>query len=98
MYATASLMVTHKDVWSVPIQAVFEQNNQSFCFLYKDGKAWRRQVLVGIRDAEHMEIKQLRSAVAGSGWVDVGPADVFLVGNLGSLTDGQAVAPAGEER
>lgn len=94
MYATASLILTRSDVWTIPARAVISKGGQSFCFLYKDGKAWRRQVLTGFQDDDRVEIRQIQAADSKSGWVRVESADRFLSGDLSKLVDGASATAA----
>ena len=50
------------------------------------------KILVGVRDAQTVEVLKKQGQSGGpASWVDFSGAEAVIVGNLGSLTEGQAV-------
>jgi len=71
---------------------VVTQGDNAFCWLAVNGKAVKTPILVGVRDAQTVEVLKKQGQSAGSAaWVDFSGAEAVIVGNLGSLTEGQAV-------
>ena len=70
---------------------ICSQGDQAFCFLVEGGKAVRTPVRVGFRDGDFVEVMQRRAAGKDAEWQDFSGAEVFIIGNLSALADGQSV-------
>jgi membrane fusion protein (multidrug efflux system) len=81
MYAIVKVGVEkHKDVLTVPVEALVMEKANAFLFLLVDGKAKKTAVKIGFNDGKQVEIASGADA----------KAKVLLVGKL-TLADGQAV-------
>src|SRR5207248_2826001 len=92
MYAYVSLRGKFADRLTVPAAALLTSGDQQFCFLYEEGKARKTPVQTGLRSGNVVEI--LRRQVNAGGqmrWEDFSGEETLLVGNLSTLSDGQAV-------
>jgi RND family efflux transporter MFP subunit len=101
MYAYASITVQHSNVLTLPLSAVTTQGEitqgyQTFCWIVKDGKAWRTPIETGARDDRFVEVLQkranpTRSGEAG-GWEDFTSEEKVVLEGIAGLKDGQAVS------
>jgi RND family efflux transporter MFP subunit len=83
MYATVKLpLVVAQDTLIVPIQALSAGDQPSVFVLAKNGQLEERQVKIGLRTANEVEVKQ--------GLVE---GDLVVVGNRSGLIAGQKVEP-----
>ncbi len=106
MFVNATIVVEHKDVWTLPATAVVTQGDRTFCYRVEDGKAVRTPIQVGLRgnEPDHERVEVLRqqrkpATSAGEGkWQDLTGEEVIVAKDVASLTDGQAVSvPANNE-
>jgi multidrug efflux pump subunit AcrA (membrane-fusion protein) len=66
MYATGTVKIEHRSVLAVPVSAVIEIGEQSYCYVVIDGKAVRTPVETGISDGTWTELRRKhRQAAAG---------------------------------
>jgi len=56
MYMTATIIVEHKNAWTLPLAAIFTEGDQSFCYRMEDGKPVRTLIQVGLRGKDAVEI------------------------------------------
>jgi RND family efflux transporter MFP subunit len=82
MYAHASIIVEHPDVWTLPESAVAFQGEQAFCCLVQEGKIVRTPVEVGLKSGGRIEVNRR------GGWSS---ADLCVAANPSAYTDGQPV-------
>jgi HlyD family secretion protein len=67
MYAYVKIVeVEHPNVLVVPASAVLTEKNRTFCSCVAEGKIVRKDVIVGLRDKDEMEIA---SGLQGDEWV-----------------------------
>lgn len=91
-YAVVRIAATTKDAAVVPAAAVLFADETAYCFAVENGKAVKLRVQVGRSDADGYELLTKRRANLTSGdWQPVTGGEQVVVGNLGALTDGQAV-------
>jgi multidrug efflux pump subunit AcrA (membrane-fusion protein) len=94
-FVNATIIVEHKNVWTLPVSAVITQGEKSFCYRVEDGKAVRIPIQVGLRGPEWVEVlkKQSKPAKAEEEvrWDDFSGEDVIVAIDPSSLTNGQAV-------
>jgi multidrug efflux pump subunit AcrA (membrane-fusion protein) len=94
MFASATIIAEHKNVWTLPATAVVTQAEQGFCYRVENGKAIRTPIKVGLRGSELVEVlnKRVRAVKAGEDgvWDDfTGDETIALEG--ANLTDGQTL-------
>jgi RND family efflux transporter MFP subunit len=81
LYAYATVIVEeHKDVLTIPMTAVVQDQSKSFCVVVADGKVVRKLIETGLSDGTLTEVV---SGLDGSEFV--------VKANAASLTNGQAV-------
>jgi len=56
MYMTATIIVEHKNAWTLPPAAIVTEGDQSSCYRMEDGKPIRTLIQVGLRGKEAVEI------------------------------------------
>lgn len=98
MYAFGTVELTRVGVWGVPLQAVFQRGNQSYCYVLADGKAVLLPVQLGIDDGAWVEVTKKCSRDV---WLPFNGSEQILVGELSQMSDGEPVrvnssAPAPE--
>jgi RND family efflux transporter MFP subunit len=92
-YASVTLTLTHKKVWTVPAFTVVIKDDQPYCFLLEKGKAIRTLLEIGLSNGKRTEVlrKQLRPARGEKGWANFTGEEAIIVTNPSSLVDGQPV-------
>jgi RND family efflux transporter MFP subunit len=94
MYAYASFRVQLPKRLTLRPAAVIVQGDNAFAWQVVNGKAVKTPLRIGHRDSNVVEVfKKQQPAPPGGAptWVDLRGDEVFIVGDLGTLTDGQPV-------
>jgi HlyD family secretion protein len=97
MYAYGSVLIERPDVRAVPVAAVTQIGNQTYCYLAVDGKAVRTAVQTGVSDGTWVEVagKLVRSAGSAEGtWEAFDGTEAVIVGDLSEISDGLPVRVA----
>jgi HlyD family secretion protein len=99
MYAYGSVLIERPDVRALPVSAVTQIGNQTYCYLVLEGRAARTPVQAGVTDGTWVEVtgKLVRSAESSEGtWVAFDGSEAVVAGDLSLLADGAPVevAPA----
>lgn len=110
MYAYGRVIIERKGVRAVPVDALVHSGDQTFCWLYRDGKAYRTEVETGVGDGQYMEVTNRRAPAADGStdavpWTPIDGSEQVILGDLGILTEGGPVrlpsasgSPAGGAR
>lgn len=96
MYAYARVIIERPGTIALPASALIRSGDQTYCWLYRDGKAHQTEVRTGITDGDWYEIAELRmpeSSAPKTGYVWKTPtnSEQVIVGDLSILTDGESV-------
>jgi multidrug efflux pump subunit AcrA (membrane-fusion protein) len=94
MYAYASFHLKLPERPTLPVAAVVLQGDNAHGWQVVDGKAVKTPLLIGYRDGKNVEVlKKLVPASPGGPpeWTDLAGTEAFIVGDLGKLSDQQAV-------
>jgi hypothetical protein len=94
MYAYGSVFIERRDVRALPVSAVTQIGNQTYCYLAVNGKALRTPVQTGISDGTWIEVtgKLVRSARQPEGdWLPFDGHEDVVDGDLSLVSDGVAV-------
>jgi RND family efflux transporter MFP subunit len=94
MYAYGSVIIERPDVRALPVSAVTQIGNQTYCYLAVDGKAVRTPVQTGVSDGTWVEVtgRLVRSQGSSEGtWVPFDGTEAVIEGNLSELSDGVPV-------
>jgi HlyD family secretion protein len=94
MYAYGSVFIERPDVRALPVTAVTQIGNQTYCYLVVGGKAVRTPVQTGVSDGSWVEVtgKLIRSSASAEGtWEAFDGAEAVVSGNLSEISDGQLV-------
>jgi multidrug efflux pump subunit AcrA (membrane-fusion protein) len=97
MYAYAKVMIERRRVPAVPVTALTHSGDQTFCWVYKDGKALRTEVRTGISDGDWIEVTNLLRPDAPKNedpWTPVTGSEKLILGDLSILAEGGAVRVA----
>ncbi len=102
MYAYVKVVIERPAVRALPLGAVIQSGDMTYCWMYDNGRAVRTEIETGASDGEWIEVKNRRvltSHVAPTGeetWAPINGSEQVIVGNLLILADGAAVrvAPA----
>src|SRR5262249_14210789 len=89
MYAYGSGVTERRDVRAVPLSAVTQMGNQTYCYLAVNGKAVRTPVRTGVSNGSWIEVtgKLVRSAGASEGtWETFDGTEVVIDGDLSELS------------
>ena len=88
MYAYVKLVIERSKVWTLPQSALLVAGNQTYCYLFRAGKAVKTPILPGVRDGTWAEVVKMKIYDA---WVKVAGSEEVVLGDLSEITDGQAV-------
>jgi RND family efflux transporter MFP subunit len=94
MYAYGSVFIERPDVRALPVSAVTQIGNQTYCYLARDGKAVRTPVQTGVSDGTWVEVtgKLVQSAGPSEGnWEAFDGTEAVIDGDLAELSDGAPV-------
>jgi RND family efflux transporter MFP subunit len=94
MYVYGKVIIQRPPTRVLPAGAVAMLGNETFCYLFRDGKAVRTQVQRGIGDGTWVEV--LRKKVAES-WEPLKGDEEVIAGDVTEIADGQQVQPAAEQ-
>ena len=94
MYAYGSVLIERPNVRALPVSAVTQIGNQTYCYLALDGKAVRTPVQTGVSDGSWVEVTGRLARPQGSSegtWVPFDGSEAVLTGDLSELSDGVPV-------
>ena len=94
MYAYGSVLIERPDVRALPVSAVTQIGNQTYCYLVLDGKAVRTPVQTGVSDGSWVEVTGKRVRSAGSSeeaWVAFDGTEDVIDADLSEISDGESV-------
>ncbi|HET6881343.1 MAG TPA: efflux RND transporter periplasmic adaptor subunit [Pirellulales bacterium] len=95
MYAYGKISVEHPDIHAIPKSAIEHSGGKSFVWLYKEGKAHRTQVELGMPEEKWVEVIKFGTDEKYHGhpeWTAVTGEEQVLIGHrLSTLTDGAEV-------
>jgi HlyD family secretion protein len=102
MYAYGKLIIERTGVRAVPLDALVHRGDQTFCWLYRNGKAVRTELETGVSDDEWIEVTSHRPPVPREApsnkvpWTRIDGSEPVILGDLSILADGETVrvAPA----
>jgi multidrug efflux pump subunit AcrA (membrane-fusion protein) len=96
MYAYGSVLIERPNVRALPVSAVTQIGNQTFCYLAVDGKAVRTPVQTGVSDGSYVEVtgKLVRAGSSEGKWVAFDGTEAVIDGALSELSDGVSVKVA----
>jgi multidrug efflux pump subunit AcrA (membrane-fusion protein) len=95
MYAYGSAFIERPNVRALPVAAVTQIGNQTYCYLAVDGKAVRTAVQTGVSDGSWVEVtgKLVRSAGSSDGtWEPFDGTEAVIDGDLSGISDGVPVS------
>ena len=93
-YAYGSVLIERHDVRALPVSAVTQIGNQTYCFLAVGGKAVRTPVQTGVSDGSWVEVtgRLMRSAKSSEeAWAPFDGTEAVVEDNLSELSDGAKV-------
>ncbi len=97
MYAYVKVIIERPDVQALPLSALVHNGDQTFCWLYENGKAVRTEVETGVSDDKWVEISNRRPPVPREAprdsvaWAQIDGKEQVILGDLSALTEGGAV-------
>jgi HlyD family secretion protein len=94
MYAYGSVLIERSEVRALPVSAITQIGNQTYCYLMVNGKAVRTSVQTGVSDGSWVEVtgKKVRSAGSSEGnWDAFDGTEAVIVGDLSEISDGIGV-------
>jgi multidrug efflux pump subunit AcrA (membrane-fusion protein) len=97
MYAYGSVLIERPDVRALPISAVTQIGNQTYCYLVVDGKAVRTPVHTGVSDGSWVEVtgKLVWSPGSSEGaWEPFDGTEAIIDSDLSEISDGEQVTAA----
>jgi multidrug efflux pump subunit AcrA (membrane-fusion protein) len=102
MYAYGNVIIERPGVRAVPVDAIDADGDQTFCWIYRDGKAVRTEVETGVSDGEWIEVtrrevKESSEAPRGrKTWTSIDGSEQVILGDLSLLEDGESVQPTSQ--
>lgn len=99
MYAYARVIIERPGTIALPASAFIRSGEQTYCWLYRDGKAHQTEVRTGITDGDWYEIAELQTPETsapktGYAWKPPTGSEQVIIGDLSILTDGEPVGIA----
>jgi RND family efflux transporter MFP subunit len=95
MYVQASIKVEHRNVWTLPEEAVVTEGDQTVCYRVVEDKAVRTPLQIGLRGGGLVQVlkKELPATSPGAEprWEDISGDEDVVASNLAALHNGQAV-------
>jgi len=94
MYAYANVIIQRPGVRALPVAAITHTGDQTFCWMYKDGKAQRAEIRTGVTDGEWIEVTSIQDAatyVPDGPWTPIKGTESVITGDLTTLTEGGEV-------
>jgi len=95
MYAYGSVFIERSEVRALPVSAVTQIGNQTYCYLVVDGKAVRTPVQTGVSDGSWVEVtgKKVRPAGSSEGtWEPFNGSEAVIYGDLSEISNGDQVS------
>src|SRR5262249_49095300 len=96
-YATVTIAIDRKQVWTLPSDAIGFQGQQDYyIYLQIDGKPVRTPVIIGASDDTRTEVlKKYATGANTNAWPEFDGTERILAGNLDVLGEGQSVTAGG---
>ncbi len=100
MYAYVKVIIERPDVRALPVDALVYSGDQTFYWLYENGKAVRTEIETGVSDGEWIEVTNRRPPVPPEApgdsvpWTPIDGTEQVILGDLSGLTDGAPVEVA----
>jgi len=94
MYAYGYVTIERPDVRALPLSAITQIGNQTYCYLVVDGKTVQTPVQTAVSDGSWIEVtrKLVKSTESSDGdWVAFDGAEAVIDGELSAISDGQTV-------
>jgi HlyD family secretion protein len=94
MYAYGSVAIERHDVRALPVSAITQIGNQTYCYLAIDGKAVRTPILTGVSDGSWQEVtgKLVRSPGSSEEtWTPFDGTEAVVDADLSEISDGAPV-------
>jgi multidrug efflux pump subunit AcrA (membrane-fusion protein) len=97
MYAYAKVIIERPGVRALPVRALTESGDQTYCWRYVDGRAIKTDVQTGVSDGEWIEVTNLMIPASKSGptpddWKPFdGSEKIIMAQDLSVLTDNEPV-------
>jgi multidrug efflux pump subunit AcrA (membrane-fusion protein) len=94
MYAYGSVLIERSKVRALPVAAVTQIGNRTYCYLALDGRAVRTQVQTGVSDGTWVEVtrKLVRRPGSPEGtWEAFDGSEAVIDGDLSEISDGDRV-------
>ena len=88
MYVYVTILIHRPDVYAVPAKSLIMSGNQTYCYLFKDGKAVKTPIDTAVSDDKMTEVTKIK---VNNDWVKVNGNEQVIVGDVSGLTDGETV-------
>ena len=104
MYAYATVVIERRGVRTIPVSATTHTGDETYCWMYEDGKAKRTEIRTGVTDGDYIEVVSLggplpTTDMGGSSaknkmtqsWNPVQGSEQIILGDLSVLSEGGKV-------
>jgi HlyD family secretion protein len=94
MYAYGSVLIERPDVRALPVSAITQIGNLTYCYLVIEGKAVQTPVETGVSDGSWVEVRGKRVHASPSveeTWVAFDGTEAVIAGNLSEISNDQLV-------
>jgi hypothetical protein len=94
------VVIERPDVQALPLDALVYNGDQTFCWLYENGKAVRAELETGVSDDKWVEVTNRRPPVDPEApsdmvpWTRIDGTEQVILGDLSGLADGAPVEVA----
>jgi HlyD family secretion protein len=94
MYAYGYVLLERSNVRALPMTAITQIGNQTYCYMVVDGKAVRTEVQTGFSDGKYVEVIEKFAKAPGASdgeWAPFDGAEAVIAGDLTEISDGAPV-------
>jgi multidrug efflux pump subunit AcrA (membrane-fusion protein) len=94
MYAYANVIIERPGVRALPLATLTHTGDKTFCWMYNDGHAERKEIQTGVSDGEWIEVTNLhreKDSAINSPWKPISGTEQVILGDLSILAEGSPV-------
>jgi multidrug efflux pump subunit AcrA (membrane-fusion protein) len=94
MYAYAKVIIERPKVRALPVSALAYVGEKTYCWMYQDGHAMRREIRTGVSDGDWIEVTNIERQAASREdrpWQPINGSEKVILGDLSALSEGVQV-------
>jgi multidrug efflux pump subunit AcrA (membrane-fusion protein) len=93
MYAYAKVVIDRPGVYALPLAAITQGGDKTYCWIGRNGHAERIEIRTGISDGDWIEVTSFRPAtsVVDASWAKISGTEEIISGDLSILAEGSPI-------